>query len=200
MIAYVESNFCLELAFQQEEEAQAEEILQLAEAGRLELVFPQFAVCEPFSTLNRYDNERRRFLNDLNKQLSELNRSVQHQGIVAGTQPLVATLTRIGLDQTNRLETVVHRMLLCGRGIPMTAALFASARQLEAQYGLSPQDSIVAASVLGDLQPRNAAQDSHAFLSRNSKDFNPMRADFAALGCRYLSKFGDGLQFIRSKI
>ena len=46
MIAYVESNFCLELAFQQEEEVQAEEILQLAEGGRFELVFPQFAVCE----------------------------------------------------------------------------------------------------------------------------------------------------------
>jgi hypothetical protein len=70
MIVYVETNFCLELAFQQEEEAQAEEILQLAGAGRYESVFPQFAVCEPFSTLNRYDNERRRFFNDLNRQLS----------------------------------------------------------------------------------------------------------------------------------
>lgn len=39
MIVYVESNFCLELAFQQEEEAHAQEILRLAEAGRLELVF-----------------------------------------------------------------------------------------------------------------------------------------------------------------
>jgi len=200
MIVYVESNFCLELAFQQEEEAQAEEILQLANARRFELVLPQFAVCEPFSTLNRYDNERRRFLNDLNKQLSELNRSAQHQGIVAGMQPLVATLTRIGQDQANRLEAVVERMLHCGRTIPLTAALFASARQLEGQYDLSPQDAIVAASVLGDLQPLNAAPESHAFLSRNSKDFNPMRGDFSALGCQYLSKFRDGLQFIRSRI
>lgn len=200
MIVYVESNFCLELAFQQEEEAQAEEILQLAEARRFELVFPQFAVCEPFSTLNRYDNERRRFLNELNKNLNELNRSAQHRGVVAGTQPLVATLTRIGQDQTNRLEAVVERMLCCGRTIPVTAPLFASAQPLEGQYDLSPQDAIVAAFVVGDLQPQNAGQDSHAFLSRNWKDFNPMRADFGTLGCRYLSKFRDGLQFIRSKI
>jgi len=41
MIVYVESNFCLELAFQQEDETQAEGILQLAEARRVELVFPQ---------------------------------------------------------------------------------------------------------------------------------------------------------------
>ncbi|HEY8746892.1 MAG TPA: hypothetical protein VIM11_02880 [Tepidisphaeraceae bacterium] len=200
MIVYVESNFCLELAFQQEEEAQAEEILQLAEGGRLELVFPQFAVSEPFSTLNRYDNERGRFLTDLNKQLSQLNRSVPHQGIVAGTQPLVATLTRIGQDQTNRLETVVARMLRSGRTISLTAPLFADAQRLEGLYALSPQDAIVGASVLGDLQAQKADPDSHAFLSRNSKDFNPMKAAFGAVGCRYLSKFRDGLQFIGSKI
>jgi predicted nucleic acid-binding protein len=200
MIVYVESNFCLELAFQQEEEAQAAEILQLAEAGRIALVLPQFAVSEPFSTLNRYDNERRRFLNELNRHLSELNRSAQHRGIVAGTQPLVTTLTRIGQDQADRLEKVVERMLGCGRTIPLTTPLFASARRLEGEFDLSPQDAIVAASVLGDLQPLNAAQDSHAFLSRNSKDFNPMRAEFHALGCKYLPKFDDGLQFIRSKI
>lgn len=199
MIVYVESNFCLELAFQQEEEAQAEAILQMAEAGRIELVFPQFAVCEPFSALNRYNNARRCFLNELNRHLSELKRSAQHRSVVAGTQPLVATLSLIGHDQTNRLEAVVERMLRCGRGIPLTAPLFASARNIEGQYDLTPQDAIVAASVLSDLQTRRAAQDSHVFLSRNSKDFNPMKGDFIALGCRYISKFDNGLSFIRTK-
>ncbi len=200
MIVYVESNFCLELAFQQEEEVHAQEMLKLAEAGKLELVFPQFAVCEPFSTLNRYENERREFLNDLNKQLSELNRSIPQQSVVAGTQPLVATLTRIGQDQTNRLEAVVGRMLHCGRSIALTRALFTSAQQLESRFDLSPQDAIVAASVFGDLSPQNAQPDSHVFLSRNSRDFNPMKTDFAALGCRYIPKFEHGVQFIRSKI
>jgi hypothetical protein len=128
-----ESNFCLELAFQQEEEAGAEEILKLSEAGKVDLIFPQFAVCEPFSTLNRYENERRNFLNDLNAQLSELRRSAPHQPVVVGTQPLVATLTRIGQDQASRLENVIERMLRCGRSIPLTADLFAQARQLRNQ-------------------------------------------------------------------
>jgi hypothetical protein len=34
MIVYVESNFCLELAFEQEEEAHAKEILFLAESAK----------------------------------------------------------------------------------------------------------------------------------------------------------------------
>ena len=39
MIAYVESNYCLELAFQQEEVAYAEELLKLSEAGKVESRF-----------------------------------------------------------------------------------------------------------------------------------------------------------------
>lgn len=200
MIVYVESNFCLELAFQQEEEAHAQDILKLAEAGKVELVFPQFAICEPFSTLNRYDNERRKFLNQLNVQLSELNRSAPQHGVVAGTQPLVATLTRIGQDQTNQLESIVARMLACGRSISLTGTLFTAAQQLEVQFDLSPQDAIIAASVIADLQVQKAAPDSHAFFSRNFNDFNSMKAQFSALGCRYISKFEHGLQFIRTKI
>lgn len=199
MIAYVESNFCLELAFQQEEEAHAREVLRLAEAGQLELVFPQIAVCEPFSTLNRYENERRRFLDELNRQLSDLNRSMPQQGLVAGSQPLVATLSRIGQEQTNRLEDVIERILKCGRSIALTGPLFAASRQLEGRFDLSPQDAIVAASVLDDLLRQSAQPDSHVFLSRNSNDFNPMKGEFAALGCRYIPKFERGLQFIRSK-
>ncbi len=200
MIVYVESNFCLELVFQQEEEVHARDILELAEAGRLELVFPQLAICEPFSTLSRYDNQRRKFLDELNLQLSELDRSAPQQPVVASTQPLVTTLARIGQDQANRLEKVVERMLRCGRSIPLTVPLFSKAQQLESRFGLSAQDAIVASSVLGDLDPRKSAKDSHAFLSRNSKDFSSMKEEFSVLGCRYIPKFEHGLQFIRAKI
>lgn len=200
MIVYVETNFCLELAFQQEEKSHALEILNLTDAGKLELAFPQFAICEPFSTLNRYDNERRSFLNNLNAQLSELRRSAPQQPVVAGSLPLVATLNRLGQEQTNRLEDVIGRMPSCGRSIPLTGALFGLARKLELQFDLSPQDAIVAASVLGDLQTLKASTDSHVFLSRNAKDFNPMKTEFDALGCRYIAKFEQGLNFIRTKV
>ena len=41
MRLYVESNFGLELAFQQEEASHAEELLNLAVARRIELVFEE---------------------------------------------------------------------------------------------------------------------------------------------------------------
>lgn len=91
-------------------------------------------------------------------------------------------------------------MLNCGRSIPLTPPLFASARRLELDFDLSPQDAIVAASVLGDLQVQGAAPDSHAFLSRNSRDFSPMKARFAASGCRYIARFEHGMRFISTKV
>jgi len=112
----------------------------------------------------------------------------------------VTTLTLIGQDQSNRLEAVVARMLQCGRTISLTAPLFTRAQQLEGQYDLSPQDAIVAASVLTDLQPLQAIQDTHVFLSKNANDFSPMKGEFGALGCRYIPRFRDGLQFIHAKI
>ena len=48
MILYVESNFPLELARVQEEAAEVEELLKLAETGVVNLVFPAISVTELF--------------------------------------------------------------------------------------------------------------------------------------------------------
>jgi hypothetical protein len=201
MIVYVESNFCLEFAFQQEEYQYAEDLLKLAEASKIDLAFPQFALCEPFSTINRYGNERARFLVDLNRQLSELDRSAPHQPLVAGVRPLVATLARLQQGETDRLEEAIERMLKCGRSLPLTGPVFAAARQAESAFDLSPQDAIVLASVLEDLKSAPAAvPGEHCFVSRNSKDFAAARGNLTTLHCRYIAKFGDALSFITSKI
>lgn len=53
MIVFVETNFLLELVYQQEEHESCEAILALAEAGRIDLVLPAFSVAEARSTLLR---------------------------------------------------------------------------------------------------------------------------------------------------
>lgn len=53
MIVYVESNFVLELAFLQEECAQAEEISKLAESGEIQLAIPAFSGGEPYERMIR---------------------------------------------------------------------------------------------------------------------------------------------------
>ena len=48
IVAYIESNFVLELARQQEGASQVAAILDLAEAGAIDLYFPMLAIDEPF--------------------------------------------------------------------------------------------------------------------------------------------------------
>lgn len=47
MIIYAESNFVLELAFRQEDCDSCEDILKLAEAGKIELLLPAYCLGEP---------------------------------------------------------------------------------------------------------------------------------------------------------
>lgn len=199
MNVYVESNFCLELALQQERASDAEQILQWGEAGKITLVFPAFAICEPFSTLTYYQRQRTELVDDFSRHFRQLDRSAPHQPVVASAKPLMASLLDIGRIQSDRLGDVVARMLKCGRSLPLDAALHAQARQFEVQYALSPQDAIVASCVVGDLQPLSTPVDSHLLISTNSRDFGPIKAVFEGLGCKYLPKFNAAVQWIASK-
>ena len=50
MIVYIESNFVLEVALEQEESKAAEDILGLVEEGRIKLVLPTFALIDFLDT------------------------------------------------------------------------------------------------------------------------------------------------------
>ena len=200
MIVYVESNFPLELARQQEQFQDAEQLLQLAEARQIHLRFPELSLGEPFGALDRYANARNRFLADMERQLSDLNRSQPHQPLVADLHTLVSTLVRLRRDETDRLEATVERMLACGKSLSLTLDLFRQARLAEQNLDLSPQDAIVLTCVLNDLRSIPQPRMNSCFISRNSRDFAAARNDLLALNCRYIAKFADAVAFIRNQI
>jgi hypothetical protein len=57
---YVESNFVLELALLQEQQASCEELLLLCEGRRIQLVIPACSLAEPYETLTRRHRQRKR--------------------------------------------------------------------------------------------------------------------------------------------
>jgi hypothetical protein len=201
MILYVESNFPLELARAQEEAAHVEELLKLSEAGLIALVFPAISVTEPFSTLDRYGNDRARFLDTLNAQLKDLARSQPNQPLVTNLKPLVTTLTTMRKDETDRLESAVERMLNCGTAIHISAALFVAARQAEVDFDMSPQDAIVYASIirhLDEIRIRAEGAPSDCFVSRNFKDFAVAKGEFEARRCEYKPRFAAALGYVKA--
>jgi hypothetical protein len=64
----------------------------------------------------------------------------------------------------------VSELIQTAEVIPLDALVLRSAAEMEILYGLSGQDAIVLASVVGHLQA-NAPFES-CFLNRNSKDFD----------------------------
>ena len=94
MILYVESNFVLELAREQDEHMAASELLRLAETGGIELAFPAIALCEPFSAINKFRNDRARFIGSLQRQVADLDRSVALKSHAAALRPFESLLLK----------------------------------------------------------------------------------------------------------
>ncbi len=59
MNVYVETNFVLELVFQQEQLVSCEQILQLSEAERIKLTIPAYSLAEPHEKLSRQAHSRK---------------------------------------------------------------------------------------------------------------------------------------------
>jgi hypothetical protein len=75
---YVETNFVLELAFQQEQFVSCEQILQLCEAGRIQLVIPAYSLAEPHEKLIRQANSRKELQRKLRDELQQLSRTASY--------------------------------------------------------------------------------------------------------------------------
>jgi hypothetical protein len=53
VIVYIESNFVLEIALEQEQSSAASSILSLAESRQIELAYSSFILSEPFASILR---------------------------------------------------------------------------------------------------------------------------------------------------
>jgi hypothetical protein len=81
MNVYVESNFVLEQALEQEQCESCQELIGIASAGSIRLVVPAFSLAEPHIALMRRGNERSRLSAELQKHLSELGRSKTYREV-----------------------------------------------------------------------------------------------------------------------
>jgi hypothetical protein len=92
MNVYVESNFVLEEALEQEQRESCKELIGIASTGAIRLVVPAFSLAEPHIALMRRENERSRLVAELQKHLSELGRSKTYREAPGNFGELVALL------------------------------------------------------------------------------------------------------------
>ena len=131
MNVYVESNFVLEHALQQEESQSCCDILGLAFRGQINLLIPAFSLAEPHQAISSRAKIRSRLGDDLRKHLSELARSKPHREIPATFDALSGALVESAQLEREGLKQTRSEILSAAEVIPLTAAVLRSAAEIE---------------------------------------------------------------------
>lgn len=200
MIVYVESNFVLELVLEQAGRAACEELLRLAEAGRLTLALPALAMFEPYYKLAGDHAKRRETKDAIFRDLTQLERTHSlEQSSRNIRNDLELLLVQSGESAMRRFESARARLLHSARVIPLDAATLRASDDPSAR-ALKFPDALVLGSVLRDIDPTQSAES--CFLNRNTKDFNDpaIRARLAQLKCTLIGSFEDGLAFVGARL
>jgi predicted nucleic acid-binding protein len=163
---YVETNFVLELTFQQEQFAECEQILQLCEAGCCQLVIPAYSLAEPHEKLSRQAKNRREIQQALDAELRQLLRTADYMSRIKSIQDIALLLVQSNEEERQRFVQYRERFLKIAEVIALTTDILTSAGASEVPYDLSPQDALVFASVITHLRQHSPTR--ACFLNRNS--------------------------------
>ena len=149
----------------------------------------------------RRSKQRRELRDQMRTAIRELSRSRPYQASSHEFQELTNLLLRSGEEEKRRLDEALDRILRTAEVIPIGLNTIRAAITLQKSRSLSPQDSIVYASILAHLAEASE-EDLRCFITKNSKDFvNPdIENELGTHTCRLLTKFGDGLGYVRSRL
>ena len=122
------------------------------------------------------------------------------EGRLSEFQNLTGLLSDSADDEVKRLEATRSRLLQMANIIPLEVSVLGAGTRYQVDHDLSPQDALVYASVLSDLQ--QSREPENCFLNKNSKDFDDpgLVEELNTYNCRLISRFDAGYQFLRSRI
>ena len=200
MNIYVETNFVLELVFEQEQCASCEKILELCEAQKANLIIPAYSLAEPHEKLIRQKQERRRLQESLDKELREISRTKFYQNRLDSIEDIRSLIVQSSQEIGENFAKYREHLLKIAEIIPLNADILFESASAEENYNLSPQDALVYVSVLKHLQ-ENKPQEA-CFLNRNWKDFKTpdIVDELQSLNCKMFGEFDGGYKFLQSKL
>ena len=199
MNIYVETNFVLELTFEQEQSSSCQNILQLCESRQAALIIPAYSLAEPHEKLSRQAKKRQGLQQALNIELNQLIRTASYANRVR-LQEIASLLLQSNEEDQQRFHDCRERILGVSEVVALTPEILKLAATCERLYDLAPQDAIVYASVLQHL--RSSEPEKACFLNRNSKDFdNPDIINaIGQFNCRMIPRFDHGLSYLQAEL
>jgi predicted nucleic acid-binding protein len=204
VIVYIESNFVLEMALEQEQVSSALALLDLAENQKISLIFPSFVLGECYECIMRERRVRNELQNNLVKALKNLQRSKPYERVKLDLEPMVDVLKDAYTTQIDGLHITIDRLLGIGINIGVDQDCFREALRYQGILSLSPQDSIIYAAMIADLKTRSLEEKKY-FLSRDRKAFGndddrDIKAELDTYKCRYIGSFVQGLDAIMREL
>jgi len=200
MICYVETNFILEIVYQQEQHDSCEALIGFGEKNAITLAVPAFALAEARLSFRQKAKGRRGFHEHLIREISELTRSKPFAALSIALNPLTTAIVKSIQDESDRLDATTLKLLEVCKVLPTTPAAIRRSLECERRVDLSSQDALVYASILEDRA--STAAEAAVFLNRNSRDFlNPtIDVELKDLGCDLIPSFEHGLAAVRAAI
>jgi hypothetical protein len=193
---FVETNFVIEVALEQQEVAACEVLLVLAAEQKIRLLVPAYSFVEPHETFTRRHIDREALRSRMSHELAQLARSTPLTERVAASQDIVKLLVDSAEYETTRLEEVKQRVWTTAEVLPLDRQVLERAAECQRRFDLSAQDAVVYASIRARLEVDHAAES--CFVSRNPGDFDDpdLRQDLTAVKCKYFSSFTTAAQYI----
>lgn len=199
MKVLVETNFVLELVFSRDKFVSCRALLEMAERKEIELLLPAYSFVEPYEAIIRRRKARVQAHDTLTREIREITRSTQFEEPAHQLAELTGLLIDVGEAEQRELRNVVSQLLGIASVIELNSAILQEAMVLQDQLSMSPQDSVVFASVLSALRLHGGPA---CFITKNSKDFSVPGVDesLAPHDCALLFDFENGVNFVRSKL
>jgi len=156
MDVYVESNFVLELALQQEGHKSCRDIVDLCQRSSIGLVIPAFCLPEAYYALIGKRKQRDGLISAFATEQGQLLRSERYKGRSEQLEAVRSMLIASIAHDSEDFRACLTIILETARVIPLDKGILKSATTLEQGMDVQLPDSIVLASVIADqeTQPR----------------------------------------------
>jgi predicted nucleic acid-binding protein len=199
MNVYVETNFILELAFQQEQASSCESIIALCESDKASLIIPAYCLAEPHEKLHRQSKTREELQKTLDAEIRQLSRTSSYKARLQNIKEIANLLIQSNDDEKKRFDGFRNRLFNAAEAISLTKRILTDAGSYETSLALKPQDAIIYASVISHLEEHSSVMS--CFLNRNSKDFDDPNivAALKNFNCTMIPRFDQGFEFIRKR-
>jgi hypothetical protein len=195
---YIETNFILNLGLKQEGYEAVDKIVGLASQKTITLRLPAMAVLEAISTVGKRRLERAQLIKAVDRQLEQAKRS-KDRAAAKSLEASIGVLAKLNTQELEDVQGVVYNLMSYARVLSHTPVVMFRAIAAQHWLNIDPVDSMIYAAVLVDLEAAPLLEPS-CFLTTDGNLSKKISAELKSHNCRCITRFEDGLEFIRSAL